>query len=353
MKERAQRRAQMPKDRRKLARWAVQGTHSDYEKLRASAQTLQRPSYVTSEAADVLANATRPSMVTAAHGGDHEVLDAIAWLLDVVPGRGWLKTLGQAALKPFRGDALHEVDEQYARLVSAAYQEERPSNVGEWQRVSEFDSNYITVFDNPDGHRFVAVRGTKFNAQDLAEDALIGVAGRPTNRVGAELKRVLDNTEPGRVCDVGGHSLGTSLILTAYEGDDSMQDRVHETYLYNPAMSPLSPGNVTQKYEGDERVRYFIDLMDPVSLGGLGERGPKNVVYRTAHGDPLSSHALVQWGGANWEHDEEQPAAQEPQPVAQEPQPAAQEPQPAADEPGFELDFGNSFDAGAWNVYWN
>ena len=78
-----------------------------------------------------------------------------------------------------------------------------------------------------------------------------------------------------------------------------MQDRVNQTYLFNPAMSPLTE-NVTQEYENDDRVRYFIDLLDPVSVGGIGEKGPKNVVYRTSY----NPHNLVNWGGATLEHDE-------------------------------------------------
>ena len=69
----------------------------------------------------------------------------------------------------------------------------------------------------------------------MGEDAWIGVAGRPRNLVGEDLKRVLDNTRPGQHVDVGGHSLGTSLILTAYDNDENLQDRVHNTHLYNRA----------------------------------------------------------------------------------------------------------------------
>ena len=43
-------RAQVPRDKRKLSRWAVQGTHADYDKLRRHARRLAdagTPSYVT------------------------------------------------------------------------------------------------------------------------------------------------------------------------------------------------------------------------------------------------------------------------------------------------------------------
>ena len=310
IREKKRVRAQVPRDKRKLGHWAVRGTHKDYAKLREHATRMgpERPSYVTDRAMNLLQGASRRKLIEATHEHDnHWFSDGLAWLLDKVPrgtGLGWLKGLGQAALKPFRGDSLSEVDEQYARLVNEAYKsvEERDSQFEHWTRQKEFDSNYVTVYDNQDGHRFVAVRGTKMNMQDLGEDARIGVEGRPHNLVGEDLKRVLDHTEPGRTVDVGGHSLGTSLILTAFDEDRTLQDRVHQTYLYNPAMSPFAEENVTQDFEEDERVRYFIDLLDPVSVGGLGEKGPKNVVYRSGY--KKKPHNLVNWGGAKMEHDE-------------------------------------------------
>jgi len=54
---------------------------------------------------------------------------------------------------------------------------------------------------------------------------------------------------------------------------------------------------VTDKYEQDERVRWFIDLLDPVSLGDLGGQGPKNAVYRTTFSwNPMAVHSLTAWG---------------------------------------------------------
>ena len=363
-------RAQVPRDKRKLSHWAVRGTHKDYQKLRDHATKLapDRPSYVTDGALDLLQNANRRSLLEATHTHDnHWFTDGLAWLLDKVPrdsGLNWLKGLGQAALKPFRGDHLTEVDEQYARLVNEAYKENagRDPTFEHWNHQKEFDSNYVTVYDNEDGHRFVAVRGTKVNMQDLKEDAIIGLDGRPNNLIGDELKRVLDNTEPGRTVDVGAHSLGTSLVLTAFDNDDTLQSRVHQTYLYNPAMSPFAEENVTQDFEEDERVRYFIDLLDPVSVGGIGSKGPSNVVYRTSYHNPLHSHQLTQWGGPDGgleAHDDAElekehlihKKAELPYDRDGDGVPDLPEPDPVANE--FSLDFGNDFDSGAWQVYWN
>ena len=363
--------AQVPKDKRKLAHWAVRGTHKDYEKLRQHARDLapERPSYVTDQGLDVLQNANRRALIeSSAQHDNHWFLDSLAWLLDKAPGPKWLKGLGQAALKPFRGDHINETDELYARLVSQGYNEieARPDEYQNWTRQPEFDSNYVSVFDNEDGHRFISVRGTKAKWQDLKEDAFIGVRGRPHDLVGKELQRILDHTEPGRIVDIGGHSLGTSLILTAFSNDSTMQDRVHETYLFNPAMSPLAH-NVTQDFEKDPRVRYFIDVSDPVSVGGLGEMGPKNVVYRSHHKNPLNplnSHSLAQWGGAESANLSAHDEIESPPPPKEEPVlpydstgdglPDSVEPAPEHESVGeeFNLDFGQDFDSSAWNVYW-
>ena len=315
-RERKRVQAQVPKDKRKLGHWAVRGTDEDYRKLREKVFQLEpeRPSYVTERAMKLLKRANRLELARAAHERDnHWFTDGLAWLIDKAPSNSrfkWFKSLGQAALKPFRGDSLNETDEQYSRLTNHAYSDaaDRPEDFEHWTRQSDFDSDWLTVFDNDDGHRFVGVRGTKANIGDIAQDALVGLTGHPVNTIGKELKRVLDHTEPGRMVDIGAHSLGTSLVLQAFDDDDTLQDRVHQTYLYNPAVSPFTTNNITQKFEDDSRVRYFVDLLDPVSVGQLGSKGPRNVVYRTSYKDnPLDSHKLVQWGGdgTRQSHDED------------------------------------------------
>ena len=48
--------------------------------------------------------------------------------------------------------------------------------------------------------------------------------------------------------------------------------------------------------------RMGSSIYHPVSVGGLGEKGPKNVVYRSGY--KKNPHNLVNWGGATMEHDE-------------------------------------------------
>ena len=361
-RERKRIRARIPRDKRKLQRWAVRGTHADYEKLRnaAAKHEAEKPSYISNKAYRMLMNAERSTMIEAAGAKEnHWFLDGLAWIIDKVPFGGWVKTLGQAALKPFRGDSMTEVDEQYARLLDQAYKDERASSFEHWERQPEFDSNYITVYDNQDGHRYVAVRGTKADWQDVKQDVRIGLSGGSANLIGDELKRVLDHTEPGRHVDVGGHSLGTNLILTAYDHDDSLQNRVHETYLYNPTYTPTPfVKNITEKFEKDDRVRYFIALLDPVSVGSLGSMGPKNAVYRSGFKElgPFGTHKLMQWGGATGLHEHDaKPLAEPLKEEEKVNQDVAVDSGPADVGVGsdFVVDFGDNYNDQAWQVYWN
>ena len=370
-RERSRVRAAMPRDKRHLTHWAVRGTDDDYAKFRKHVADVQHraPSYLEPAAMGELGKATRRSMLDNLHKepwGGGWFSDGLAWLIDQVPSSwawDWAKGLGQAALKPFRGDTLDETDQQYARLVNEAYKtdDERDAQFEHWKHVPEFDSNYITVYDNEDGHRFVAVRGTKLNMKDLTEDMKIALRGEPDNLIGEELRHILDNTAPDKTVDLGAHSLGTSLALTAYENDDTLQDRIHSSYLYNPAYTPLH-SSITGKYEKDERVRYFIDLSDPVSVGGIGSIGPQNVVYRN-NWNPLTAHALVQWGGSAGlaEHDDPGPdvtdapinKAELPEDYNNDGVPDA--PRDAGEDVGddYVLDLGDDFNEQSWNTYWN
>ena len=120
-------------------------------------------------------------------------------------------------------------------------------------------------------------------------------------------------------------------------------------------MSPFAD-NVTAKYEADDRVRYFIDLMDPVSVGGIGDRGPSNVVYRTDWSfNPLVAHGVSQWAGAE---PEEKPEEKQEEKTKEEPFDPFDGPVDTGglDQEGLGdalgdgvlLDFGDSFDAEAF-----
>jgi hypothetical protein len=174
--------------------------------------------------------------------------------------------------------------------------DDRPFIIDHWRRQVQFDSSYVSVWDNLDGHRLIAVRGTQGTGTDIGEDILVGLTGRSTNLIGSELLEIIAATPEGIVMDLAAHSLGTSLALESY-GSNSIYDRIHETYLYNPAYSPFLRGK-TDAYEKDAAVRYFINVKDVVSIGGSAHKAPRNVVYRS-EGNVASAHKLAQWQGAS------------------------------------------------------
>ena len=51
-------------------------------------------------------------------------------------------------------------------------------------------------------------------------------------------------------------------------------------------------------FERDTNVRYFINMNDMVSMGGLGHRAPSNVVYRST-GLAGGAHGIAQWQGSS------------------------------------------------------
>ena len=200
------------RDRRRMLHWAARGTHADYDKLRKHAKKVvdRTPSYVdAAHVQDIADKGSRRHLAERVH--DSSFLDSLAWLIDQVPGGSWnwIKQAAQGALKPFRGDDINEQDEVYALLLDQAYKDDPKDHMGQWVRVPELGSDYVQVFDSPDQHRYVAVRGTKLHGtwqelgNDLREDAGLAV-GHPTNIVGDELQRILDHTRPGTIVDVAG-----------------------------------------------------------------------------------------------------------------------------------------------------
>ena len=299
----------LPRDYRKLMRWAARGGPKDYEKLRKLAQKARQslPQTVDGAAFERLGRIDRPGLLRElAAAEQHNVsagflLDGLGWLLDKVPWGNWAWPVvaAQSAIHALKGDGLNEVDEQYARLVGATYgpAADRPFVVDHWVRQTQYDSDFVAVWDSPDGHRLIAVRGTQ-DAADLARDALLGLTGAlPGSGLEREFLSILAGTDQATVVDVAGHSLGAALALQAYR-NRTVYDAVHETYLYNPAYSPVMRG-LSDAFERDENVRYFVNTGDLVSMGGQGHRAPANVVYRSHDAwDPVAAHRLAQWQGA-------------------------------------------------------
>jgi hypothetical protein len=254
----------VPRDKRILYRWARKGSDKDYLHLNkiANRHLLEAPEWVDVQTLKDLGKIgqqgmsqliqkqepERPADEQAHYWGGkyvHKLTDALSWLF--TQGQGgkeaplpWFGALPQYALKPFKGENISEEDEQYARVLSAGYKEvgKRENVALGWRRIPKWDSQYVSVWDNPDGHRYIAVRGTHpHDTEDLGHDASIARFGTTIDKVGGYLQSILDDTDPSRIVDVGAHSLGTVLVAEAYKNRPDLQNRVHLTRLYNPSCS--------------------------------------------------------------------------------------------------------------------
>ena len=299
---RKKRPSHITRDRRILLSWAVRGSPVDYAKFREYALQARKslPVWIDGVAFDRLLHTDRGQMVQALQEAEVHAdpdadsgffVDALNWLLDWVPPVfNWGTKIWQQSMQPYKGDSENSVDRTYASLVGATYDTTMPYVLDHYKRQPEFDSEYIAVWDSPDGHRLIAIRGTKMSLGDLAQDARIALTGTVGDEVSRELLRILAATPKEVVVDLAAHSLGTSLALKAYDVDPRIYNAVHETYLYNPAYSPFVGSAMVARYEADENVRFFVNTGDLVSIGGLGAKGPVNAVY---HHD--GTHSLSQW----------------------------------------------------------
>ncbi len=303
------------KDKRILKRWAAQGSTTDYAKLRryVTKYAPKAPDYVSKEALEQLATTDRRRMVESLHndGGavqaDNEFIDALAWVAHVMPGWPWSTDLFKDSMQGFKGDSISEQDEDYAKLLSATYRDDRPEVMEHWRRLPQYDSEYVSLWVNQDGHAYIAVRGTKVSSgKDLLSDAEILVSGTVPGQseIVPEIQRILRDMSPDVTVDAGAHSLGTTLLLKAYEQEPAIKKRIRQSFIYNPASTPLTAlvpsflhaKSSTEDFIDDKTVRYFINLADPVSAGFMGDSHIANVVYRTGSAlSPMTSHSIDGW----------------------------------------------------------
>ena len=75
-------------------------------------------------------------------------------------------------------------------------------------RLGQYDTEYCSLWVNKDGHAFIAVRGTEFNAKDLLSDVEIAVTGTVPGQdeIVPQIQRMLRDLSPDVMVDAGAHS---------------------------------------------------------------------------------------------------------------------------------------------------
>merc|ERR1711964_286602 len=215
-----------------------------------------------------------------------------------------------------RSDKLTGTDRFYATLIKETYPEcharkesistDLDGPAGKWVCQTDLDSSYISVWDQEGSNkRFVAVRGTKTeNDEDIYADIRIAFFGTCGNRIVEDLIKIIeDSKEHGKTVEIGGHSLGCTLIFAAYDNHPellSTESPIAKTYQYNPPYCPrwllrgiTSDTCLSKKFEKQENIRWFINLYDLVSIGGSYDQGPTEAVYFNAADARVSGWELT------------------------------------------------------------
>ena len=197
--------------------------------------------------------------------------------------------------KPIRKLSQTQIDA--ARMISGSYKSDRPESVGDWKRLAKYDSAYGTVWQHGDQY-FVACRGTRLKFRDLFRDGkiLAGVEDITDDAFEKAMGKFLDD-HPGAKFSAGGHSLGTSILMTAMEKRGI--DNVSDLYLFNPASSFSQSEDYIKKTIDNPKVDLFLNSNDPVSAFFAQNLGDdKNVWWEQEFKkNPASSHSLQQWIG--------------------------------------------------------
>lgn len=191
--------------------------------------------------------------------------------------------------------SISDQQQEIAGALQQAYKPmgERKDSVGGMQRLSSYDTDQISVWQQENGELLVTVRGTKMNASDIGNDAQILAGGEVRS---PELESLLQqlNTE-GQKYSLAGHSLATQFIVNSKMDGIAQADNY---YLFNPASSPFQGSSYLQKEANDPDYTYFLNRADLVSKGlyqKMTNDTLKNVVTSPWTWDPVSCHVLGQW----------------------------------------------------------
>ena len=192
---------------------------------------------------------------------------------------------------------LTERESEMAKLVSAAYEKERPKQVDGWTLLDKYESKYAAVYQNEAGEVCVAIRGTKLSLADIGKDMQILGSNLAKNSDVDRIFREVEQDFPGQQKFTTAHSLGSVLVKHGIsEMGESGKD--FKAYLFNCGSSPFlntaSWKNFLQAYE----PMIFANKGDPVNAGLL-ESLPDdygNIIYNPKVSAAIwRNHSLDQW----------------------------------------------------------
>ena len=93
---------------------------------------------------------------------------------------------------------------------------------------------------------------------------------------------------------VAGHSLGGALVAEGLKNYNLDADRID---FFNPGASPVPwSKDAVNEFATDKDAYFFMNAIDPVSLGQLGEK-PQNLLLNDPQSwtNPIANHSIDQW----------------------------------------------------------
>ena len=198
-----------------------------------------------------------------------------------------------------------------------AHIDERVKHIGHFQRDPHFSTDWLDVWVNHDTKQItVSCRGSRDAEDFLVDDARILASRGPRDLVSGQLRDIFNKFDDEYDISVAGHSLGGSLIALALERNQQLDPT--QILFFNPGTTPIGQDAV-RRFSSDDRAWYFVNAIDPVSMGALSETHAHLIMNSPQSWvNPVKNHTVAQWIGPYAGLLEGQEAA-ESQPEAEQP----------------------------------
>ena len=186
-----------------------------------------------------------------------------------------------------------------AKMIAETYNadiSEREDRLGDYERVENMSTDWADVWLNNETKQItISVRGSRDKEDFLVDDARILGGLGPRDLVSSEIKDVFAKYGDDYDISCAGHSLGGSLVALALEKNDDLDPS--QILFFNPGTAPLPMmQDAVKHFSTDDRAYYYINAIDPVSIGELSET-PTHLIMNSPVSwiNPVLNHTLGQW----------------------------------------------------------
>lgn len=228
------------------------------------------------------------------------------WNFTAMPAVDWVKDkVGYSDIKRKMTDQMH----YDADTLEEAYKDDgtRDDTMRNgWQRVGKYDSDYTTVFRDPNTNALhVAIRGSKTAKDWMYHDALIVARNAPGEEQTEDIKQFLvrlSQENPDTDITLNSHSLSGAFVqnafTTATEDEQKWLANYDKINLYNPGGNALANTGNIKDFVKDDRVHLFLNKSDIISQAyaqAVTDDNKDRVIWGNATYYPIGAHTYGQW----------------------------------------------------------